>query len=181
MSFLSRMKTALLGKRAPQQAPTPLTKAEPLPMQIDDLPPFSLQMADRMRFDPQVRIGLGARNGLLMAGEIEVLGDSEAMGRWVQQQWDRIWSQAAHQLVRAKHYGYLPFEVEYRQTLGGEFAGMVEFASLCDRPPKNIRLLLRENTIVGFRLKDSQGKEQTLLAPQALVCTFDADCGNPYG
>ena len=62
---------ALLGRR---EAPTKIERVDPTAMRIDDLPPFSIQTAELMRFDPQVRIGLGARNGLLMAAEVEVTG-----------------------------------------------------------------------------------------------------------
>src|SRR5688572_21280871 len=114
MNLLTKLRHALLGK--PHGKITRLPPADGGAMRIDEIPPFSLVTADLIRYDPQVRIGLGARNGLLMAAEIEVAGPDGQIVRWVQRQWDSLWHGSAHQLLRAKLYGFLPFEVLYRQT-----------------------------------------------------------------
>src|SRR5207248_5204242 len=140
--------------------------------------------ADLMRYDPQVRIGLGARNGLLMAAQVEVRGsgsrgtDKTPVGgggstggagrsgperptlvvsggearvvHWVQHQWDALWHSAAHQLLRAKLYGFLPFEVVYRRAVGGPFGGLVEVERLVDYHPRDARLLVAADKVVGF-------------------------------
>jgi len=209
MSLLSKLRHALLGR--PQPKVTRLENADSTALRIDELPPFNLHVADLMRYDPQVRIGLGARNGLLMAAEVEVSGDDSRVTRWVQHQWDSLWQSAAHQLLRAKLYGFLPLEVVYRQAAGGEFRGLFEVERLIDHPPRETRLLMAGDKIVGFSYEaENLGREQVrnaefgvrnggrstastphsefrtphlidLFAPQALVCTFDADCGSPYG
>lgn len=189
MSFFSRLRDAFLA-RSSKTAPKP-TRVDPMPMDLAGLPPFNLQVADMMRYDPQVRIGLGARNGLLMAAEVEVTGEQPDMVRFVQAQWDRIWGTAGHQLLRAKLFGFQPFEVVYRLADRGEFAGLVEFQQLLDRPAGSVRLLVSGEEPVGFVLKQSSGMasktngsprhETQVLAPRALVATFDAECGNPYG
>jgi len=138
----------------------------------------------------------------LMAAQVEVLGDDTRVSRWVQHQWDSLWHTAAHQLLRAKLYGFLPFEVVYRRVTGGEFAGLVEVERLIDYHPRDTRLLVRGDKVVGFtydsaergagnaeRMSDAprsefrapHSNERVFFAPQALVCTFDAECGNPYG
>lgn len=150
------------------------------PHQPADLPPFTLQIADEMRFDPQVRIGLGARNGLLMSAQVDVVGRDASLNRWMKRQWRRLWSASAHQLLRTKHYGFMPFEVEFRQTVGGEYDGALEFDGLKDHEPRKCRLLLDGDRLAGFVMRD-KGQETAVLAPQALVTTFDADRGNPYG
>src|SRR5687768_2423997 len=122
---------ALLGGSRP--GPTKIERVEPTAMRIDELPPFTLHIAELMRFDPQVRIGLGARNGLLMAAEVEVTGSDPAVAAWVQHQWNSLWHGAAHQLLRAKLFGFLPFEVVYRRAAGGQFTGMLEVERLIDR------------------------------------------------
>jgi hypothetical protein len=62
MNLFTKLRSALLGKR---NAPvTRLPAADHGAMRVDELPPFNLHVAELMRFDPQVRIGLGARNGL---------------------------------------------------------------------------------------------------------------------
>lgn len=197
MSFFSRLRDALLPRSTHTRSANP-QPVSPQPMPIDGLPPFNLHLANAMRYDPQVRIGLGARNGLLMSAEVEVTGEQRAMVRWVQAQWERIWCSCAHHLLRAKLYGFQPFEVFYREA-GGEFAGLLEFDHLRDLPPGETRLLMDGDTPVGLELKRSWAESAghslsqkgsanassqntiRLLAPQALVCTFDAQCGNPYG
>ena len=189
MSFFSRLRDAFLA-RSSKTAPKP-TRVDPMPMDLAGLPPFNLHVADMMRYDPQVRIGLGARNGLLMAAEVEVTGEQPDMVRFVQAQWNRIWGTAGHQLLRAKLFGFQPFEVVYRLADRGEFAGLVEFQQLLDRPAGSVRLLVSGEEPVGFVLKQSSGMasktngsprhETQVLAPRALVATFDAECGNPYG
>ena len=74
MNLLTKLRHALLGR--PQPKVTRLDSPDSTAMRIDELPPLNLHIADLMRYDPQVRIGLGARNGLLMAAQVEVLGDN---------------------------------------------------------------------------------------------------------
>ncbi len=178
MGLFTKLKRALLGKEETKAkaacAPQPV-------MGVDSLPPFRLATADVMRYDPQVRIGLGARNGLLMAGEIEVQGDTPEVMRWVTAQWNRIWSIAAHHFLRTKHYGFLPFEVSYREAEEGEFAGLIEVDGICDRSPHGTRLLVKGETIVGYVERDHTGNERRVMSPKGLVCTFEAACGQPYG
>ena len=186
MNLFSKLREALFGS---QPRPTRLDSPDSHALRIDELPPFNLHVAELMRYDPQVRIGLGARNGLLMSAEVEVTGDDSRVVSWVQHQWNALWHQAAHQLLRAKLYGFLPFEVVYRRASGGQFRGLVEVERLIDRHPSDSRLLTIGDQIVGFTVaRDSvagrpprSGGLQDLLAPQALVCTFDAECENPYG
>ncbi len=194
---------ALLGS-SPKT--TQIERVEQTAMRIDELPPFTLTIAELMRFDPQVRIGLGARNGLLMAAQVEVAGPDAAVAAWVQHQWDALWNSSAHQLLRAKLYGFLPFEVVYRRAGAGQFAGLLEVDRLIDREPRDVRLLMRAEQIVGFEFDrsntslrhsvspslrpshhedgETEGRREggtCILSPAALVCTFDAQCSSPYG
>ena len=180
MSLLSALKSALLRKK-PLTAEYRPQPSEPVALRVDELPPFNLRVADLMRFDSQVRIALGARNGLLMAAEVEVIGEAPEIVRWVQTQWDRLWSSSAHQLLRTKLYGFLPFEVMYRQVRGGAFDGALVVDHLKDRHPRDARVLVHEGQIVGFALRVARDREVEVLAPKALVCTFDSEFGNPYG
>jgi hypothetical protein len=204
MNIFTKLRQSLLGR--PQPKVTRLDAPDSTGMRIDELPPFNLKVAELMRYDPQVRIGLGARNGLLMAAEVEVSGSNPRLVEWVQHQWDALWHTAAHQLLRAKLYGFLPFEVVYRRTAAGPFAGLIEVERLIDYHPKGTRLLVQGDKIVGFtsrshlpdgtlngdagslgpaRSRSASGTYSDdhidLFAPRALVCTFDAECGNPYG
>ena len=208
MNLFHKLRHALLGK--PQPKVTRLESADSNAMRIDELPPFNLHLAELMRYDPQVRIGLGARNGLLMSADVEVIGDDSRVVSWVQHQWNALWHEAAHQLLRAKLFGFLPFEVVYRRAAGGQFRGLIEVERLIDYHPRDARLLTMGDKIVGFtyesrsrlpggtlggdfaslegtestgdsRSRSASGTYQDFLAPQALVCTFDAECSNPYG
>ena len=204
MSLLTTLRHALLGRPKPEI--TRLPGPEHSAMRIDELPPFNLHIADLMRFDPQVRIGLGARNGLLMAAEIEVAGANARVVRWVQHQWNSLWHGSAHQMLRAKLYGFMPFEVAYRQASGGgDFAGLIEVERLIDHAPRDCRLLMAGDQIVGFtdemqnserRMQNGRRSKETsssdilnsefnilnsFLAPRSLVVTFDSECANPYG
>ena len=201
MSLLTKLRHALLGRSQPESMK--IERVDQTVMRIDELPPFTLHTAELMRYDPQIRIGLGARNGLLLAAEVEVRGADQRVVAWVQHQWDSLWSNAAHQLLRAKLYGFMPFEVTYRVAAGGPMAGCLEVDRLNDVHPREARLLVAGENIVGFereeesrsRLPDgtsdsahddhgesrSGSASRTYLAPRALVCTFDAECSNPYG
>ena len=178
MTLFSKLRDALL-RRPAKRAGSPVV-AKPLTPRVDELPPFSLQTAELMRFDPQVRIALAARNGLLMSAQVEISGPQTALNRWVQLQWDRLWMQYAHQLLKAKLYGFMPFEVIYGEALAGEFRGLIEVAALKDRHPRDCRLLIQNDEPVGFVLRQ-QDKEVENLAPLALTATFDAETANPYG
>lgn len=178
MKLLRHIRQMLLGK-------TPLTAENHPPgkasvaARVDELPPFSLPTVDLMRFDPQVRIGLGARNGILLQGQVTFETDNEPLRTWLERQWRRLWSQHAHQLIKAKLYGYLPIEVMYEEGTDGR---RIEVASLRDQHPRSVRLLSAEGRIVGFETQPSStGQPVRVLAPKALVCTFDAEFGNPYG
>jgi hypothetical protein len=193
MKMFAKLGHALFGRRGRARV-VRVEGAEGRGTRIDELPAFTLKTAELMRYDPQVRIGLGARNGLLMAAEVEVSGGEERVVRWVQHQWDALWGAAAHQLLRAKLYGFLPFEVVYRRG-AGEFEGLVEVERLIDYHPREARILVAGEKVVGFSREEngtnradetdgtngSGGRWVDVFAPKALVCTFDAECGMPYG
>src|SRR5439155_14074522 len=84
-----------------------------------------------------------------------VSGGSERVVHWVQHQWDALWHSAAHQLLRAKLYGFLPFEVVYRRAVGGPFDGLIEVERLVDYHPRDARLLVAGDKIVGFSYEDA--------------------------
>lgn len=177
MSFLSRLRQALLPRSAEIQTASPRAPSA----SADRIPPFQLQTAELMRFDPQLRIGLGARNGLLLAAQTTVMSDDDRVAAWVQHQWDRLWARNAQSLLRAKLYGFLPFEVALRTTAQGDFKGLIEVGALRARLPRQTRLLVREEEICGFVWRPSGNEERTVLAPQALVCTYGAEFDNYYG
>jgi hypothetical protein len=180
MSLLSRLRDALLFRK-PASDRGFSTPAPTVHNHVDRLPPFSLQTAELMRFDPQVRIGLGTRNGLLMAGKALVTGPRPEVVRWVQSQWEQLWCLAAPKLLKAKLYGFVPLELTFREAAAGELAGAIEVREVRDHHPRHARLLVRDGEPAGFLLKLPGAGERSLLAPQALVCTFDAEFGNPYG
>ncbi len=176
-SLINRLRQALFPQ-ADEIQPARSRAASPL---VDRIPPFQLQTAELMRFDPQLRIGLGARNGLLLAAQVQVTSDDERVVEWVSQQWDRLWSRHGQAMLRAKLYGFLPFEVKLKVRSQGNFRGLIEAQSLRERLPRHARLLTLDDQLCGFRWKGGPAAEQTLLAPQALVCTYGAEFDNHYG
>ncbi len=194
MSLFNSLRNLLTGRQPTRRT----TLALPPPaVRFDDFPPFNLHVAELMRFDPQVRVALGARNGLLMSAQVDVTGPRDVVNRWVHQQWDRVWCECAHQLVRAKLYGFQPFEVFLRRSASGgrqppdsavantrhplaERVDHIDIAELRDRPVQHARLLVRDDRPVGFVWKDGE-TERRILAPRGLVVTFDADHSRPYG
>ncbi len=180
MSLLTRLRSYLLGKKpisTPEAAPRGPGRIDA----IDQLPPFTLAIAEQMRYDPQIRIGLAARNGLLMSAEVEVESDNARIAEWVVAQWKRIWQLASHQLLRAKLYGFLPIEVMYRTTQGGPFSGMLEVDALLDRHPSRARILQSDGRILGFELTETTSQRDRVPAPKALIVTFDAEFDHAYG
>jgi hypothetical protein len=180
MSFLATLRDKILGRQAdptePRRRPVPPPKRT-----ASELPPFSIETADLMRFDPQIRIGLGARNGLLMPARAMATSSDTRIASFVQATWDNVWSAAAHVLLRAKLYGFIPLEVKYRLEQSGEFAGALVFDRLQDHHPRNVRILLQGDDIAGFQLNPNTKDARNVPAPLGLVCTFDSEFGNPYG
>jgi hypothetical protein len=180
MSLYTKLKKLLLG-------PKPLTADHRPPpaahfaLRVDELPSFDLHVAEVMRFDPQVRIGLGARNGMLMQASVEVVGDRAEENKFVRDQWLRIWNSAAGALLKAKLYGFVPCEVMYRRQRGGAHDGAIVIDRLEPRHPRDARPLLHHGRIAGFALRLASGRSVKVLAPKGLVVTFDAEFGNPYG
>jgi hypothetical protein len=91
-------------------------------------------------------------------------------------------------------YGFQPFEVRYRRLASGPLAGLIEVERLIDVHPRETRLLVADDKLVGFEVKNKNSSphaprevhhaerdDYSVLAPHALVVTFDAECDNPYG
>jgi hypothetical protein len=180
MSLYTQLKKLLLGVKpltADHRPPSPAHFA----LRADELPPFDLNIAELMRFDPQVRIGLGARNGMLMQAEIDVVGDRAEECAFVRDQWLRIWNSSAAALLKAKLYGFVPCEVMYRRQRGGTHDGAIVVDRLEPRHPRDARPLLHHGRVAGFALKLASGRSVKVVAPKGLVVTFDAEFGNAYG
>lgn len=148
---------------------------------LDKLPPFTLFTADTMLRDPQVKFGLTIRNGGLLQGEVEIKGDNQQEVAFVQRQWDRIWNSHAGLLLRAKRWGYAPFEVTFKPE-SGKFNKWVGVKDLHFFHPRDARLLVRGGEHAGIRVNRLRdvGQEKILM-PSALWVTHQADTGNRYG
>jgi hypothetical protein len=178
MSILSQLRDSLWGR---SKAALPQPVAPPSSLRGSEYPPFTMQTAEAMRYDPQIRIGLGARNGLLLNAQAQAISEHAAIAQFVQEQWNRIWKCTAHILLRAKVYGYLPLEAVFRETRGGAQDGRLEFDCFMEHHPSQARLLMHNGMLAGFRLHSNTKHERDVLAPVGLVCTFDAEFQNPYG
>ena len=180
MSLLSKLKELLL-RRTPITAEHRPPPSPQVALRADELPPFNLNIAELMRFDPQIRIGIGARNGILMQAQVDITGPHAAELRFVQEQWRCIWHRSAHVLLKAKLYGFLPCEVMYREIYGGPFDGLIGFDRLEPRHPRDARPLVRDGRIAGFALRMANDQQVKVIAPKALLATYEGEFGNPYG
>jgi hypothetical protein len=180
MSLLSAIKEKLLGK-SQRPGPKRVRPVPPPPRSASELPAFSLETAELMRLDPQIRIGLGARNGLLMPARVQAVATRPEIADFVQQTWDQIWRTSGHVLLRAKLYGFLPLEATFRIDSAGEHAGRIVLDHLQDYHPRDARIVAREGDIAGFQLYPNTDDERLVLSPLGIVCTFDSEFGNPYG
>lgn len=144
-------------------------------------PPFSLTWADLMTFDQQVWFGLNVGNSPLLSAEVEVEADNPLVAKFVGEQWDRLWSTSASQLLRAKCYGYMAYESIFRIC-----EGRYEFDRLIDRHPIDTRpLVIKESgKLVGvsFRnLPQATNGIRRLWGPQALWLTYGAEHDSLFG
>lgn len=149
-------------------------------------PPFSLTFADLMTFDQQVWFGLAVGNGPLLSAEVEVEGDNAEVVEFVGEQWDRLWSSSAGQILRAKHYGYMAYEVMYRQCRGGRWDGRYEFDRLIDRHPIDCRPLVlkdggKQVGVAFHNIQEAGAGVRRLWGPQALWLTYGAEHDSLFG
>lgn len=158
-------------------------------------PPFSLWQAELMLLDQQVWFGLCVGNAPLMSAEVTVEGPDDEVNAFVGEQWDRIWSTSASQILRAKYYGFAGSEVMYTEK-----AGNLEFDHLRDLHPFDTRALrlsgrndpqqagrfagMSVTNIRGFgntqTPSTNQGKAY-VLGPKCLWNTYEAKHGSKYG
>lgn len=141
---------------------------------------FSLGVIEAMQFDPQVRIGIGARNGLLSLANVAIESRNERVVDYVSRLWRSVWNTSAKLLLRAKLYGFTPLFVELRSTRVNSATSEIEIVRIVDAPIHKSRLLMKAGQIVGFSLPRDNTRIN-ILAPNALVCTFDADADHSYG
>jgi hypothetical protein len=180
MAFLDVLRDKILGRRN-ERRPVQRKPAAAPGQRPSELPAFSVETADLMRFDPQVRIGLGARNGLLMPAQALAVASDARVAAFAQATWDHLWQSTAHVLLKAKLYGFLPLEVTYRVQPEGDLPGAIVLDRVQDYHPRDARILTRDGEIGGFLLHPNSRHQRRVLAPSALVCTFDSEFGNPYG
>lgn len=148
-------------------------------------PPFSLHMAEQMLTDHQVGIGLKVGNGPLLKAEVTAEG-SGAVCEFALAQWQRIWDTSAASILRAKEYGYMAYEVMYKER-----KGRIEFDQLLDRHPMDTRPITIKGQLRAVRLTSFRratfdgtgvGPQNTLLVGmKGLWLTYDERFGNRFG
>ncbi|MDA7951607.1 MAG: hypothetical protein MPJ24_08980 [Pirellulaceae bacterium] len=137
---------------------------------------FGVVTIEKMLLDPQVRLAIGARNGMLMQASVNVACEDSKISQFIKDQYDQIWTYYAPLLLQAKIYGYFPFEVIYK----GTNQGTIEVDYLLDLPVKNTRLVYDKSGNRGLTLK-SDNQSFTLSSPKYLLATFSSKHGAPYG
>lgn len=151
-----------------------------------DRPRFNMFMAELMLTDPRVAFGLAISNGLLMALQVKATGTDAKVVKFVQEEWDRIWESSAHQILRAEPYGFMGYEVMYREE-----EGLVKFDKLLDRYPTDTRPLTLRGQIRGIKIdakRRAYGKgiidmatPTVLTGMKALWLTHDEQYSNLFG
>ena len=115
---------------------------------VQKRPMWTLWQADMMTIDYQVAIGLAISDAPLYAAEVEVESDYPAVAEFVGKQWDRIWSSHAWQILLAKRFGFMGYEVNYVER-----NGLIEFDSLNDFHPRDTRPVIDEHGLfVGINV-----------------------------
>jgi hypothetical protein len=147
-------------------------------------PPFSLTWADLMMYDNQVYFGYCVGNAPLMSAEVEVTGPDPTVCRFVQEQWEKIWSTSASKLLKAKCYGFSGYEVMHKLD---DTSGRIVFDELLDRHPVDTRPLLKGSQMIGVSVNHLNGVAQQgrgkayLVGPQGLWLTYRAQHGSRFG
>lgn len=145
-------------------------------------PPWSYWYADLMLLDPQVWFGLMIGNGPLMSARVEVKCKSAEIKQFIEEQWKRIWSKSATQILRTKQYGFLAFEVVCK-----EVDGRIEFDYLRDFHPVDVGQLRDRKTgfRTGIRVRQivRMGGNGTLdlMGPKGLWLTYGQEFSRSWG
>lgn len=156
-----------------------------------DLPPFSIRVADMMRYDPKVTIALAIKNGMLAHAQTTVSEGRPEIMEFVQSQWDRIWANEATKMLTTKLYGYSGYEVIYKHaTEGSPWDGKIVFDRLKDFHPVDVRPLVKESKTVGLtvnRINPTRVTEKTtsgrvpVWQMKALWLTYGMQYGDLFG
>lgn len=170
----------------------PLTAVDPLTIDYrpsmtrssfywyDQLPQFSLFTVDRMLLDYQVRFGLKMLNGPCYGAEIEFTCDNKAVSKYVSEQWQRLWSKSARQLLGAKRYGYAGFEVLY-----AEHQGELVIEGLRDFHPWDCKpLTFGQGQLAGVTVQSLYGEGRgnaNLMGMKGLWITTEREFGRWFG
>jgi hypothetical protein len=107
---------------------------------LDGRPRFTWLEAERMRYDPQVQLGLRILRAPLYGVTWKVNADQEAVGRWVDRELSRVYRRILPRIVRAYEYGVACGEVTYRakQVKGRTRVHFSEFIELHPRDARPI-------------------------------------------
>lgn len=118
---------------------------------LQERPRFNLFMVELMLTDPRVAFGLAISNGLLMSLKVTASGPDHKVVEFVQAEWDKIWESSAHQILRSECYGYMAYEVMYREE-----DGLVKFDRMLDRYPADTRPLTLRGHIRGIKIDSTR-------------------------
>lgn len=148
-------------------------------------PMFDAMQVEQMLLDSRVAFALRVNAAPLLLGQVKVNGPHPAVNKFVGEQWDRLWSNAAPKIVRTPVYGFSGYEVMYR-----EVEGRWEFDKLLDRDPLECRVLTQAGRLAGMECKPNPHREWfprdsagggRLLGMKALWLTHSARYGRWYG
>ena len=141
---------------------------------IEELPIFTLPIAQLMLADTDVGLGLRIRDALLSMVEVEIESDDADVKEYVEQLWGQLWGNYSHRLLETKRWGFSAWAIDY----GSDELGRLSVDDVQGFAYGDVRCETHRGHAVGFRLKH---RDSAIYAPMGLWTTFDAKYHNFYG
>jgi hypothetical protein len=136
-------------------------------------PQLTLWQIDQMEHDPKLRLATAVADAPLLDLEIEVDCPNDKIAAYVKDTFEKLWAAGARKLLRARRYGYMGFEVMYRND-----HERISFHSFRDLHPRDVRPLTRDGMLVGMMVKNLNVR---LMGPKALWLVHDQRWGYWFG
>lgn len=136
-------------------------------------PQLTLWQIDQMEHDPKLRLATAVADAPLLDLEIEVDCPNDKIAAYVKDTFEKLWAAGARKLLRARRYGYMGFEVMYRND-----HERISFHSFRDLHPRDVRPLTRDGLLVGMMVKNLGVR---LMGPKALWLVHDQRWGYWFG
>lgn len=128
---------------------------------LDGRPRFTWLEAERMRWDPQIQLGLRILRAPLYGVTWKVHADKESTGRWIDRELSHVWNTLLPRIVRSMEYGVAVGETTYKaRRINGKVR--VHFHEFQELHPRDARPLvwnegLRAGKVAGLHVSGVTG------------------------